>query len=99
MRISDWSSDVCSSDRLEYHDYRRDELVIVAPPSHPVASMYQTRFAAVVDFDFVGMHPGSHPNSLLLRAAAELGRAWRCRVQLTSFDAQCRRVQIGRAHV
>lgn len=80
---------------LEYHNYRRDELVVVAPPSHPVASYKHVRFASILDYDFVGLHAGSQPNSLLLRAAAELGRAWRCRVQVTSFDAQCRMVQAG----
>lgn len=80
---------------LEYHNYRSDELVLVASPSHPVASLGQVRFSAVLDYEFVGMHPGSQPNLLLSRAAAELGRAWRCRVQVTSFDAQCRMVQAG----
>ncbi|MFT0548662.1 LysR family transcriptional regulator [Allopusillimonas ginsengisoli] len=80
---------------LEYHNYRRDELVVIAPPSHPVASYSRVRFATVLDYDFVGLHTGSQPNSLLLRAAAELGRSWRCRVQVTSFDAQCRMVQAG----
>jgi len=80
---------------LEYHNYHRDELVLILPPSHPVASLSRVKFATVLDYEFVGMHPGSQPNMLLSRAAAELGRAWRCRFQVTSYDAQCRMVQAG----
>lgn len=80
---------------LEYHNYRRDELVAVVPPSHPVASFSHVRFESILDYDFVGLHAGSQPNSLLLHAAAEARRVWRCRVQVTSFDAQCRMVQAG----
>src|SRR3546814_6402505 len=31
MRISDWSSDVCSSDLVEVDEFRRDEAVVAGP--------------------------------------------------------------------
>lgn len=80
---------------LEYFNYRKDELVILAPPEHPLASFSRLQFKDTLDYDYVGLHTGSHPNMLLQRAAAEHERAWRCKVQVTSFDAQCRMVQAG----
>lgn len=80
---------------LEYHNYRTDELVILTYPSHPLASLGRVRFQDTLDYDYVGMHTGSNPNVLLQRAAAEQDRAWRCRVQVTSFDAQSRMIQAG----
>ena len=80
---------------VEYYDYRQDELVLLVPPSHPLAGCREVAFADTLDFDYVGMHTGSHPNLLLLRAASELERSWRCRVQVTSYDAQCRMIEAG----
>ncbi len=80
---------------VEYYDYRQDELVLLVPPSHPLAGRREVAFADTLDFDYVGMHTGSHPNLLLLRAASELERNWRCRVQVTSYDAQCRMIEAG----
>lgn len=80
---------------LEYFNYRKDELVILAPPEHPLASFTSVHFKDTLEYDYVGLHTGSHPNMLLQRAAAEHERAWRCKVQVTSFDAQCRMVQAG----
>lgn len=80
---------------LEYHNYRKDELVILAPPEHPLASFSRVHFKDTLDYDYVGLHTHSHPNLLLQRAAAEHERAWRCKVQVTSFDAQCRMIQAG----
>lgn len=84
-----------AAENLEYYNFKRDELVIVSADQHPVASLQKTNFASVLDFDFVGLYTRSQSNELLLHQAARLGRAWRCRVQVTSFDAQCRMVQAG----
>ncbi|HBJ70464.1 LysR family transcriptional regulator [Alcaligenes faecalis] len=83
------------SAEVEYYDYRQDELVLLVPATHPLAGRGELAFADTLDFDYVGMHTGSHPNLLLLRAASELERTWRCRVQVTSYDAQCRMIEAG----
>jgi|SRR5690625_1088247 len=84
-----------AAENLEYHNFKRDKLVIVTSDSHPLGTLNKATFSSILDFDFVGLHTGSQSNDLLLRKAAKLGRAWRCRVQVTSFDAQCRMVQAG----
>jgi DNA-binding transcriptional LysR family regulator len=77
---------------LPYHD---DELVVVAPQGHPLARRKSVRMAQLLDCDVVGAHPGSVMNHLLTRAAAELGRPLRLRIQVSSYDALCLMVSAG----
>ena len=77
---------------LPYHD---DELVVVAPQGHPLARRKSVRMAQLLDFDVVGAHPGSVMNHLLTKAAAELGRPLRLRIQVSSYDALCLMVAAG----
>ena len=53
------------------------------------------RLADAIDCDFVGMHPGSAINHVLTRAAAELERPLRLRIQVTGYDALCLMVSAG----
>ena len=77
---------------LPYHD---DELVVIAPAGHPLARRKSLRMAEVLDHDMVGAHPGSVMNGLLNKAAAELGRSLRLRIQVSSYDALCLMVAAG----
>ncbi len=77
---------------LPYHD---DELVVIAPLGHPLARRKSVRMQQVLDFDVVGAHPGSVMNNLLTKAAAELGRPLRLRIQVSSYDALCLMVAAG----
>ena len=77
---------------LPYHD---DELVVVAPQGHPLARRKSVRMAQLLDFDVVGAHPGSVMNHLLTKAAADLGRPLRLRIQVSSYDALCLMVAAG----
>lgn len=77
---------------LPYHD---DELVVVAPQGHPLARRKSVRMAQLLDYDVVGAHPGSVMNHLLTKAAAELGRPLRLRIQVSSYDALCLMVAAG----
>jgi len=77
---------------LPYHD---DELVVIAPQGHPLTRRKSVRMAQVLDFDVVGAHPGSVMNHLLTKAAAELGRPLRLRIQVSSYDALCLMVASG----
>jgi DNA-binding transcriptional LysR family regulator len=77
---------------LPYHD---DELVVVAPHGHPLARRKSVRMAQLLDYDVVGAHPGSVMNHLLTKAAAELGRPLRLRIQVSSYDALCLMVAAG----
>lgn len=75
--------------------YRRDELVVVLPPGHALAGRQEVGIAEALDHDWVGLHTGSHINQELLKAAQAHGRALRCRVQVTSFDALAAMVESG----
>ena len=77
---------------LPYHD---DELVVIAPAGHPLTRRKSVTLAQVLDHDVVGAHPGSVMNNLLTKAAAELGRALRLRIQVSSYDALCLMVAAG----
>jgi DNA-binding transcriptional LysR family regulator len=77
---------------LPYHD---DELVVIAPQGHPLTRKKSVRMAQVLDHDVVGAHPGSVMNHLLTKAAAELGRPLRLRIQVSSYDALCLMVASG----
>ena len=78
--------------QLPYHD---DELVVIAPQGHPLTRKKSVRMQQVLDHDVVGAHPGSVMNHLLTKAAAELGRPLRLRIQVSSYDALCLMVASG----
>lgn len=75
--------------------YRRDELVVIAPADHPLAALPNVAIAQTLPFDYVGMHTGSYINQQLLKAAYEFGMPFRCRIQVTSFDAVGLMVEAG----
>lgn len=83
-------------DRVALLPYRRDELVLVVPAGHALARRRGgVRLADAIDCDFVGMHPGSAINHVLMRAAAELEHPLRLRIQVTGYDALCLMVSAG----
>jgi len=77
---------------LPYHD---DELVVIAPAGHALTRRKSVKLVQVLDHDVVGAHPGSVMNNLLTKAAAELGRPLRLRIQVSSYDALCLMVAAG----
>lgn len=80
---------------LELIPYRQDRLVLTVPPAHPLAERSRVRFADTLEFDYVGLHTGSQINLQIQRAAAELDKAWRCRMQVQTYDALASMVQAG----
>jgi DNA-binding transcriptional LysR family regulator len=78
--------------QLPYHD---DELVLVVPDGHPLASRKSVALADALDFDFVGAHTGSAINNQLTKAAAEVNKTLKLRIEVTSFDALCLMVAAG----
>jgi len=82
-------------DRVTLQPYRTDELVLVVPVGHALARRRSLRLADALAHDFVGMHPGSAINNQLTRAAAELERPLKLRIQVTGFDALCLMVAAG----
>lgn len=84
-----------SDERVQTFPYHSDRLCLVVPRRHPLARRRATTFAAALEHPFVGLHTGSAINVQLAREAAEAGRAFNLRIQVTSFDALCMMVAHG----
>ncbi len=81
-------------ERVVLLPYHKDELVVV-PAKHPLSKRKSLRFADVLSDDFIGLHPGSVVNNLLMREATQIGRPLKLRMQVTSYDAQCLMISAG----
>lgn len=75
--------------------YRRDELVLVVPVDHPLANAAEPRIAQALDHHFVGLDSDGQIHQELMRAAQEAGQPFRCRMQVTSYDALSLMVAAG----
>ncbi len=84
-----------STDDIVTLPFRRDELVVAMPASHPLAHRTQVGLREALAHEFVGLHTGSDINLKMLKAANEMGLAFRCRMQVTSFDALSLMVEAG----
>jgi DNA-binding transcriptional LysR family regulator len=80
---------------LEVIPYRTDRLVLAVPQGHPLAEQASVGFAQTLEFDYVGLHTGSQINLQIQRVAAELDKAWHCRMQVHTYDALAAMVQAG----
>jgi flavin reductase (DIM6/NTAB) family NADH-FMN oxidoreductase RutF len=80
---------------LEVIPYRTDRLVLAVPQDHVLAGRASVGFADTLEFDYVGLHTGSQINLQIQRIAAELDKAWRCRMQVHTYDALAAMVQAG----
>jgi DNA-binding transcriptional LysR family regulator len=94
---------------LQSRPYRRDQLAVICPPKHPflanlkkkeqIAGVLPHKFAinfeATLDFDHVGLHETSSVALAARRAASNVQRALKLRVQVTSLDAMCRMIENG----
>src|SRR5260370_32379660 len=78
---------------LETYPYRSDRFVLVVAKDHPLAKRNRIAFSEVLEHDFVGLDRASALQRFLADKAARAGRAIRLRVQLRSFDGECRLVE------
>ena len=75
--------------------YRQDRLVVAVPARHPLRKQTAVRLRDVLGYDLVGMQEGSSIDALVMRAAADQGRAVKLRIRTAGFDAIGRMVQAG----
>lgn len=80
---------------LEHRPYRRDELAMVVPAEHPLAQHEAVFFEDTLDFDHVGLPPGTAVYRMLQRAAARAGHGLGYRIVVSNFDAAFRVVGAG----
>ncbi|GAC1421575.1 MAG: LysR substrate-binding domain-containing protein [Burkholderiaceae bacterium] len=88
-------TEVPHGDGLEVYPFRKDELVVIVPQEHPLASRSAVTFEETLAYEFVGLHVGSSLNYQMTKAASELGRALKLRIQVPGYDAQCLMVEAG----
>jgi DNA-binding transcriptional LysR family regulator len=81
--------------QLAQRPYRRDELVLVAPRSHPLAKRRELAFVDSLEFDHVGLHSNSSIYVAMREAAAAAGATIRLRIEVTALDAMCRMIDNG----
>jgi DNA-binding transcriptional LysR family regulator len=75
--------------------YRRDQLALVVPTTHPLAKRKKIPFVEASDLEFVSLSKGTSLAQRLESSAEELGKRLRVRIQVRSFDAMCQMVAAG----
>jgi DNA-binding transcriptional LysR family regulator len=80
---------------VETYPYHADRLVLITPKHHALSRRARVKLVETLDFDCVGLHTGSAINLLLIKAATDLERTVRMRIQVTSYEALCLMVESG----
>ena len=78
---------------LEVFPYLSDRLVLATAIDHPLAAASAVNFEDTLDYDFVDLPAASAIHNFLERAADELHKRVRVRVQVGSFEAVCRMIE------
>jgi DNA-binding transcriptional LysR family regulator len=73
--------------------YRRERLVLATALSHPLVERDRVDFIDTLDYDFIGLPEASAIHNFLKRAAVDLQRELRWRVQVSNFETACRMIE------
>ncbi len=82
-----------SAPGLRVAHYRTDRLVTLMPPAHPLSDRKSVRFAELAEHELVATLKGSFLDSLILRAAADVGQPLKLRVRVNGFETAARMVE------
>jgi DNA-binding transcriptional LysR family regulator len=80
---------------LQARPYRRDQLVLIVPSTHILATRSALAFKESLAFDHVGLHSNSSIYVAMRQAALALGQSIKLRIQVTGLDAMCRMIHNG----
>ncbi|MDB5981802.1 MAG: LysR family transcriptional regulator [Pseudomonas sp.] len=80
---------------VEVYPFRTDKLVLLVPDGHPLSSRDSVTFAETLDHDYVALRSGTHLNFQMIKAASDVGRSLKIRMEVSSYDALCLMVQAG----
>jgi DNA-binding transcriptional LysR family regulator len=80
---------------LHLVDYETDRLSLIVPADHPLASSDELAFEDVLDHDFVSLSAGTSLAQRLQAETEALGRKFRLRIRVRSFDGMCKMVAAG----
>ena len=82
-------------DALQTRPYRHDNLVLIVPVAHILATRTAILFEETLDFDHVGLQANSSIHLAIHRAAVALGRSIKLRIHVAGLDAMCRMISNG----
>jgi len=82
---------------VEFLPYRSDRLVLVTHKDHVLAARNTQGFENTLDHDYVCLFESSAIHSFLMKAAEDIGRILRVRVEVGNFETSCRLIaaQVG----
>lgn len=80
---------------IEVHSLRTDQLIVLVASSHPLAHRKRVTFTETLGYDHVVLRAGTHLRIQMLSEASKAGRPLRAKVEVASYDALCRMVQVG----
>lgn len=80
---------------IEVFPFRHDQLVLLVPNEHPLAERESVSFAETLEYDYIALRSGTHLNFQLIKAANDIGRSLKIRMEVSSYDALCLMVQAG----
>jgi DNA-binding transcriptional LysR family regulator len=83
------------ANELELRHWKRDELVVVLPPAHPLAQQSRVTLQELLDEPFIAMQEGSALLALYREHAKQLGRSLRERAHASSFESARKLVSVG----
>lgn len=83
------------ADGLRVYTYRYDQLALVTPKDHPLATRERIGLADAAHYDFIGLQQDASLHSLLQQTSRQLGVPLRTRIQVRSFEAIVRMIQTG----
>lgn len=83
------------SHNLESWFFAQDPLLVVLPLDHPLEQLSRLTFTDVVRYPIIGIRRGGALDSLLHMQGLAQGGSLDTAVQVGSFDAACRMVEVG----
>jgi DNA-binding transcriptional LysR family regulator len=78
-----------STTGLQVMPYRRDRMVVITAPRHQLSGRTDMSFLEALDYEYVGLVPGSASNSFMEQAASALNRTVNIRIHVGNFEALC----------
>ena len=80
---------------IEVFPFRTDRLVLLVPNGDPLADRPSVKFSETLEHEYIALRSGTHLNFQLIKAANDLGRSLKIRMEVSSYDALCLMVQAG----
>lgn len=77
---------------LEVFPFNHDRMTLITAPDHPLSNIKKIHFADALNYDFVGLQEGSALQEFLAERAIRMGKRFKYRVHMRSFDTVCRMV-------